>query len=207
MSRLSQLGQLGNWVPRRVSGQPWRRRLAYWLPALLFFLATLVALLIYPLRFAGRTEVTQEELADARQELAALEAESSRVKSRAADFDLTGTEVESFYTDRLAAESARLTRIIAEVKELASRSGLEPQQISYPSEVLEDYGLRRRGFVFAVEGSYAELRTFINLLELSGSFLTLEQITLSNDSSTSLQIQLRLSTLFATDDGSPLEET
>lgn len=195
------------YLPRRVSGQPWRRRLALWLPALVFFLLALAALLVYPLRFAGRAEVTQEELADARQELAALEAESSRVQDRARALADTGDQIEGFYDERLASERARLTRIIAEVKELASRSGLEPRQISYPSEALAEYGLRKRSFAFSVDGSYAELRTFINLLELSDSFLTLERVSLSNRSGGQLSIQLTLSTLFATEDGSPLEET
>lgn len=195
------------YLPRRVSGQPWRRRLALWLPALIFFLLALAPLLVFPLRFAGRAEVTQEELAEARRELAALEAESSRVQARARDLATTGADIEGFYDERLASERARLTRIIAEVKTLASRSGLEPRQISYPSEALEEYGLRKRSFAFSVEGSYAELRTFINLLELSDSFLTLERVSLSNRSAGQLGIQLTLSTLFATEDGSPLEET
>ena len=198
---------LRRYVPRRVTGQPWRRHVALWLPALGLFLIALAALLVYPLRFAGRAEVTQEELAEARRELQSLEAASSRVRSRADDLATTDAEVEAFYRDRLASEEARLTRVIAEVKELASRSGMEPRQISYPSQALEDYGLRKRSFVFAVEGTYAELRTFINLLELSDSFLTLERVSLSNHSGGELSIQLQLSTLFATGEGSPLEET
>jgi hypothetical protein len=121
--------------------------------------------------------------------------------------EITGTRqaVASFYQDRLSTESARLTRIIAEVKELASRAGLSPSQITYPSEPLEDYGLRRRGFVFQVDGTYADLRKLVNLLELSDSFLTLEKVDLSGADGGRLRIQLRLSTLFAADGSSPLE--
>jgi len=182
-----------------------RRRLAWWLPPLLLVLLALAALLAYPLRFAGRAEVTQEELAEARQELAALAAQHQRVAARVAEITRTRQAVASFYQDRLSTESARLTRIIAEVKELASRAGLSPSQISYPSEPLEDYGLRRRGFVFQVDGTYADLRKLVNLLELSDSFLTLEKVDLSGADGGRLRIQLRLSTLFAADGSSPLE--
>jgi Tfp pilus assembly protein PilO len=186
---------------------PWRRRIALWLPALVFFLAALGALLAYPLRFAGRAEVTQEELTEARQELAELGRQRQDIESRFSDITGTRRAVGHFYEERLSTESARLTRVIAEVKDLASRAGMQPQQISYPTEALEEFGLRRRSFVFQVDGSYADLRKFINLLELSDSFLTLEQVGLSGAAGGQLSIQLRLSTLFAVDGTSPLEET
>ena len=187
--------------------EPWRRRVALWLPALLVFLVALAALLAYPLRFAGRAEVTQEELTAARQELSQLSQRRQRLESRLSDITTTRQAVDHFYQERLSTESARLTRVIAEVKELASRAGLAPQQFSYPSEALEEFGLRRRSFVFQVDGSYSDLRTFVNLLELSDSFLTLEQVGLSGAAAGELSIQLRLSTLFAVDGTSPLEET
>src|SRR5262249_7156107 len=37
----------------------------------------------------------------------------------------------------------------------------------------------KRSFVFEVDGTYLDLRKFINLLELSDSFLTLEAVSLS----------------------------
>lgn len=188
------------------SSDLWRRRLGLWLPALLFFLATLVALVVYPVRYAGRTEVTQEELNEARQVLARLEARLERVEDQAAWVEQTRSGLQELYGERLAPERARLTRVIAEVKDLASRAGLEPQQISYPSEPLEEFGLRKRSFVFRVDGSYSDLRKFVNLLELSESFLTLEQVTLSGAGARGgLSIQLRISTLFALDEGLPLE--
>ena len=51
---------------------------------------------------------------------------------------------------------------------------------------------------FGVRGSYVALRRLINLLELSDSFLMLEEINLSGRGSEELQITLRLSTLFST---------
>ena len=66
-----------------------RRRVALWLPALVFFLAALGALLAYPLRFAGRAEVTQEELTEARQELAELGRQRQDIESRFSD--ISGT--------------------------------------------------------------------------------------------------------------------
>lgn len=181
----------------------WRRRLALWLPALVFFVLNVVVLLVYPVRFAGRMEVTADELDQERAVLAELVERRRDLESQRQGIERTRLAVDEMYGERLAPESQRLTRIIAEVKDLAARSGLTPPAVSYPTEPLEEYGLRRRAFVFSVQGSYADLRKFINLLELSQTFLTLEQVTLSESGGGALRIQLRVSTLFSTGDGAP----
>ena len=185
----------------------WRRRLAWWLPALVFLVANLVALAIYPLRFAGRMEVTVEEVEEAESVLAELVEARRDLEAQQEAIARTRLAIDELYSERLASESERLTSIIAEVKDLAARSGLTPPSVSYPTEPLQDYGLRRRGFVFSVQGSYPDLRKFINLLELSDTFLTLEEVTLSEGGSGNLSIQLRVSTLFATGDGPPVAAT
>lgn len=183
----------------------WRRRLWIWLPAAAFFVANLLALGVYQARFAGRAEVSEEELAAADRELATLVERRERREEQVAAIGTTREAVVDFYATQLATEEERLTRLIAEVKTLAGRSGLSPSTISYPREALEDYGLRERSFVFRVEGSYNDLRKFINLLEVSDSFLTLERVSLSETGSGQrLSIDLRLSTLFAVDGAAPL---
>ena len=49
-----------------------------------------------------------------------------------------------------------------------------PRALNYPEEQIQQYGLIKRSFIFNVDGTYTDLRKFINLLELSDSFLTLE---------------------------------
>lgn len=105
----------------------------------------------------------------------------------------------ALYEERFSTESARLTAAMREVKDLAARAGLEPRTISYPEERLEEYGLLRRSFVFNVEGTYAELRTFLHLLELSSSFVSIDAIQVGERSPGALGVSLRLSTLFATE--------
>lgn len=212
MSRLGDLrglrglGGLGGLRRLRLGGrlgdrELWRRSVARWLPALAGLALALLLFAVYLGRFAGRVEVGEEALDGGRQQLAALLAERRRIESELARVGDNRTRLAQFYDQRLSTESRRLTRIIAEVKELARRSGLEPQAISYPDETIEDFGLRKRSFVFGVEGTYADLRKLINLLELSDSFLTLERVDLSGEGQRGggrLRIDLGLSTLFAT---------
>ncbi|MNC88484.1 hypothetical protein D3C83_43010 [compost metagenome] len=54
----------------------------------------------------------------------------------------------------------------------------------------------RKSFVFGVAGSWADLRTFLHLLELTPTFLTIDQIAV-DDGARRLSVRLRLSTYFA----------
>jgi hypothetical protein len=113
---------------------------------------------------------------------------------------ITATEnrqrLATLYQDRFGTERERLTATLREVRDLATRAGLEPRAFTYPEEELSDYGLLRRSFVFSVEGDYPGLRTFLHLLELSPTFLTVDRIQVGERAGGRLGIALRLSTLF-----------
>lgn len=183
-------------------GEIWRQRLWVWLPALIFFLANAVAFSIY-LGYAGRVERLNSQLEDQEEQMAKLTARRKELETLVNRVRTNGEQVEQLYSERLAPRSQRLTNVSAEVNDLARKAGLEPQAISSPEEVLEEYGLVERSFVFTVDGTYEELRKFVNLLELSRSFLTLEGVMLSggDDEGPELRMDLTLSTLFSQEPG------
>ncbi|HEX5716500.1 MAG TPA: hypothetical protein VF179_10095, partial [Thermoanaerobaculia bacterium] len=112
--------------------------------------------------------------------------------------------VKQLYGEQFSTRSQRLTRVTTEVKSLARKAGLNPRSLSYPQEVIEDFGLIKRSFIFPVEGTYLELRQFLNLLEHSESFLTLEAVTLSEtnqEQGPELRMNLKISTLFSEETG------
>lgn len=180
----------------------WTRRTALWLPALLFFLASLVALLVYAAVFADEAAVSREQVEEAEERLADLSAARSSMETYVGRVEQTREDLRSLYQETLSTEGQRLTTIIREVRQLAREANLEPQQASYPEESLEEFGLEKRSFVFTVEGTYFDLRKLINSLELTQSFLTLEGVQLTGGSragnDSRLRINLQLSTLFAT---------
>lgn len=171
-----------------------RRAWVWALPA-----ALLAANVVWLVAFGSGSRVREAELARrlerARQERdAAAEQLAGRERLWIAAND-NRERVAALERDRFASERARFTDSVRELKDLAQRAGLDPGTFSYPNETLEPFGLARRSFVFAVEGSYASLRTFLNLVELSPSFLAVEQIDVDL-SRGGLAIRLRLSTLF-----------
>lgn len=184
----------------RDQSEIWRLRLWVWVPALLFFLANAVAFSVYRFGYADRVESLEADLGEAKEQLqpqSLRRKELERLIQRAGAAD---TAVRQLYDEQFSTRSERLTRVTAEVKSLARKAGLNPRTLSYPEEAIQDYGLVKRSFVFAVEGTYLELRQFINLMELSDSFLTLEAVTLSEssgDTGPELRMNLKISTLFA----------
>ena len=190
----------------RTAADLWRGRARLWAPALAFLLLAAGALGVYRLRFAGEAEVSAQALTRGRRALAALTADRKTLEHDLDRIRANREALAAFYRERLATESERLTRVIAEVKDLAARAGLAPQAISYPDQQIEDFGLSRRSFEFGVEGGYADLRRLLNLLELSASFLTLEEVKLVDGGRGGvLRIHLLLSTLFAAEDAAPLD--
>jgi len=178
----------------------WRQRPWLWVPPLLFFLANLALFSTYRVVYSGKVE-------SLRGELAAQEGRLERLSGQAAEREaLVGSAVgtrdalDQLYGDRLRSERARFTKVTAEIRDLARRSGLEPASMRYPSEQIEDYGLVKRFFNFSVSGTYVELRQFINLLELTPTFVTLEQISVTGEEGNQLGIRLTLSTLFSDGD-------
>lgn len=176
----------------------WAARWRLWAPALAFFLVNVGLLLVYLTAFAGRVDRLRGAVETRAAEVGELEGRRAQLEELVARADRSREALGAFYGTRLASERERLTKVIAEVKELAGRAGLDPATISYPEEHLDDYGLVKKSFVFGVEGDYQELRRFVNFLELSPTFLALEQVSLSDAGrrATGLRINLRLAAYF-----------
>jgi len=176
----------------------WRQRLWVWLPALVFFLLNAGAFTVYRLGYAGNVQNLAEEIDTEKGDLKKLQATRTGLETLIARADANRRQVDSLY-DRFATRRQRLTEITAQVQSLAKKSGLDFHSISYPEQEIEDYGLVKRSFVFTADGDYLALRKFLNLLELSDSFLTLEDASVSETSKgqgQELRMSLTLSTLF-----------
>jgi Tfp pilus assembly protein PilO len=182
----------------------WRLRLWVWVPALLFFLANGVAYSIYRLGYAGQVQALEADLGEVKEQLQPQALKRKELENRIRRAKAADGAVQQLYQEKFATRSERLTRVTAEVKELARRTGLRPRTISYPEQGIEAYGLIKRSFVFPVSGTYDELRQFLNLLEHTGSFLTLESISLAEsgeEQGPELSMNLTISTLFAQEAG------
>ena len=191
-----------------IGGGAWRAHSRWWIPPLVFLLANVALLSGYRLVLAGQAQLRASRIERSQVEIARLGVERRSLEQEVERTRASHDSIDRFYGERLSSENLRLTRILAEVRELATRAGLAPTNINYGKEELDDHGLLRRSIDFNVEGSYLEFRRFVNMLELSDSFLTLERVGLreSDESGKNLRIAVGVSTLFTSPelaDGAP----
>ena len=182
-----------------MSLSAWRRHPKLWVPAAVFLLVNLGFLAAYRLVLADEAELGRGLLDRRQAELQRTQELRQALELSWDDASAAEDGLTSFYSDRLATEEQMLTTVIAKVKRLASQAGLEPAAINYDKDDIQLQDLVQRTIVFGVDGTYSQLRQFINFLELSKSFLILEEISLGSrdDESGVLGIDLTISTMFA----------
>lgn len=176
----------------------WLSRVALWLPALLFLALNAGLFSFHRGVLASRVTAFEARRAQAEEQSGRLEREEATLAARLAAIEANRVLRETLYRDWFSTPDLRLTSAIAEVKELATRSGLQIRAIAYPQERIADYGLARRSFRFSVEGSYPALRQLVYLIEMTPSFLVLDRIQVGEvRAGGDLRAELELSTLFA----------
>lgn len=163
-------------------GDIWRQRLWVWATALAFVVLNGIGLLVYLFAYSDRVKTLEVDLRDQGKRQGDVHAAHLHTEDLLRQARVNRERILQLYDEHFSTRRRRLTGVTAEVKDLASRAGLVPRSITYPEEQIQQYGLIKRSFVFSVEGTYADLRKFINLLELSDSFLTLEDISLAEES-------------------------
>jgi Tfp pilus assembly protein PilO len=162
-------------------GDIWRQRLWVWVTALAFVALNGIGLLVYLFAYSDRVKTLDLELHDQGKRLADVRAARLHTEDLLRQARVNRERILQLYDEHFSTRRRRLTGVTAEVKELARRAGLVPRAITYPEEQIQQYGLIKRSFIFSVDGTYTDLRKFINLLELSDSFLTLEDASLAEE--------------------------
>jgi hypothetical protein len=182
------------------SWDAWIRHPWLWALPLAFCLVNLLAYAVYEQRLAGGVEGLEARYQQKAERLEGYKAEEQQLEEILSRVDEQQTHFVSLYEDHFQGEDERFTMAINTVKRLARDAGLNPTSFSYPRVPLGTTGLVSRGIHFGVEGTYRELRTFINFLELSEQFLVLDGISLSQASGSGsdprLSIGLKASTIF-----------
>ncbi|MEO8277108.1 MAG: hypothetical protein ABI639_12915 [Thermoanaerobaculia bacterium] len=186
----------------------WRRRVWIWLPPTIALAAATLFLVSLARGVQTRGATLERALEQAQRDEHEARAALERLDKLAAAAAATRRETAQMMSEKFATESGRFTDLIREIKLLAEHAGLDPREIGYPEEKLAELGLVRRSFVFSVQGSYANLRAFLYLLELSPSFVTVDRIEVRELSGAKgLAVSLQLSTFFESSPGAGTPRT
>lgn len=180
-----------------LTPQVWWERRWLWLPAALFVLVGLAFLLAYQLLIAGRLGLQAGAIESRQTELEEIAEQRRETEALVARARTTRGAIDELYDERLGSEAVRLTAVMLEVKQLARKAGLSGiEAISYDDDAVIELPLTKKSITFGAQGSYEQLRGFINLLELSPSFLSLDEIRVQGEDGGRLRLQVRLSTMF-----------
>jgi len=177
--------------------EAWRRTVWLWSLPLAFVVLNLLVITFYHSFYAGEVERLDALYHQGVRDLAALEAETGQIEGFLVRIDDQEDRIRALYDEHFQTQSRRFTKAILDVKRLAADAGLAPTSFSYPQS--QAGGLVQRQIQFSVQGTYQQLRTFINLLELADQFLALDSVSLSESGANTLGIQLVLSTVFTVD--------
>lgn len=176
----------------------WHRK---WLviPVLIAMVANILILTIFTLprerwlkKLDSKAAALGMRIEKGKQELAQRKENDKRLKE-------IRRQVENFYSKTLSQKEEGLVDILGEVERLAKRFQVEKQNIQYNHEIIEEDKVILFEITFPLRGSYANLRRFINQIENSKYFLTIDRVELSNpeEKGDNLKLNIKLSTYFS----------
>jgi Tfp pilus assembly protein PilO len=103
--------------------------------------------------------------------------------------DLAKKQIPQFYVERFA---ARDSDIADELGKIASQNGVKIQQAKYKQEDPETAGIMPVEIQGAFSGDYLQLVRFINSLERSKLFITVDGVDLANEGAGPVRLQVTM---------------
>lgn len=164
-----------------------------------FLLANLLYFVTYRIRYEERVADLDRRLEEAQDQLQKARSERAAAEQELLAYQDAVKDIEVVYADWWSTAERRLAPLIVEIRQLAARSDLRLRAINYDhTQQKSELGASFFGISFAVQGSYAQIRRLINLIEISRQFVVIDEISLSGDpaGSNPTQMNLRLKTLF-----------
>jgi hypothetical protein len=158
----------------------------------------------YRVQYQSRLDALDARLETAALELAAPPNARIRAERTVASYRSSEADVMRVFNEHWSTQNERLTDLIIEVKRLAVASNLVPPTYSFDrgesrrviSGRRDTLGASEVGVAFVVNGTYAQVRRLINLLELSRQFVIIDTIGLNAGDQESLTLNLHIKTLF-----------
>lgn len=134
----------------------------------------------------ARAQEVRKELAREREATAVLRRQAEAIR---------GNETDSarFYREYVVGSRAELIPLLEDIDHMATEPGLKPSARTYKLEDVKGADLTQVVVLLGVEGSYDQLVGFLDRVERSKHFLTIDRIGLTAGSSTgapSLKVEL-----------------
>ncbi|MFB3778673.1 MAG: type 4a pilus biogenesis protein PilO [Bryobacteraceae bacterium] len=139
--------------------------------------ANLVAAAALLRPWGGSPEQLQRQLADMRQEAGQREATVQRLAALVETVEKTRTGSNQFFAKYFLDRRTAYSTVLTELNALAEKSGVKPKDHSFSEEPIEGSDtLAMLSITGNYEGSYADLVEFVNGIDRSPRFLTIERL-------------------------------
>lgn len=186
----------------------WREKRLLLIVLAVLLVANTAFFFTYRVQYQSRLDTLDERLAAAERDRDKARRERVSAEATLGGYKAVERDVQRVFDEYWSTQSTRLTALIIEVKRLALASSMQPTSYSFQQTEAkvedaarrtrrgENIGVTNVGVRFAVDGTYAQVRRLINLLELSDQFVIIDQIALAAREGEKLTLSLHLSTLF-----------
>ena len=168
----------------------WRRRL---LPAFLTLLAlNLLVLAAWTVPRTLRLRSATARVAVARETVGRERTRAAEARERADAIDANARDLALFYESVVDTERADLLPTLEDIEAMARAPGLTPGRRSFRRDKIEDVAIERVAVVLPLGGSYQQLVGFLQEVERSPRFLTVDRISLhgTEDAEATLQVEM-----------------
>jgi Tfp pilus assembly protein PilO len=164
-----------------------RRTLKIAIGAMLAVDVVAVAVLFSPL--VGSADSRTLQINELRAELTKKNREVEPLRGMDKKIVLAKEQIGGFYKDRFAAKDSDLA---TELGKLASENGIRIQQAHYKQEEAESSGVVPVAIEGSFSGDYLQLVRFINTLERSKMFITVDSVDLAGESSGRVKLEITM---------------
>ncbi len=168
----------------------WRRLVP---PVLVLLALNGLVFAAYTVPRALQVRNAKARAADVRRDLDRERAATAALRRQAETIRANAADTERFYKEVVVGSRAELIPLLEEVDKMATAPGFKPSTRAYQYKEVKGADLTRVGIGVSVEGSYAQLVGFLDRVERSPRFLTIDRIGLTGGtgaSSPSLRVEL-----------------
>ncbi len=143
----------------------------------ILLVANLVAAAAVIRPWGGSPEQLQRQLANLRREAGQQEATVQRLRTLTETVAKTRAEADQFLAKYFLDKQVAYSTVLGEINELADKAGVKARDHSFSEEPIEGSDtLAMLTITGNYEGSYADLVEFVNAIDRSPRFLTIERL-------------------------------
>lgn len=164
-----------------------RRNLTVAIAAMVVADIVAAGILFSPL--VGSAESRREQIRQLTAELAKKTHDVQPLRNVDKKLALAKDQISDFYKDRFAGKDSEL---LTELGKLASENGVHIQQANYKEEDPEISGIVPVALQVSFAGDYLQLVRFINTLERSKTFFTVDSVDLAGEGTGTVRLQIGL---------------